>query len=633
MPGEITRRDFLHGVGAAVVATSAGPAFGKRSLPRSVPPPLRAGLRGSHAGSFEDAHQLVFGGRHFFGDAKDTGDPTYDLVVVGGGVSGLAAAWFYRQREPEARILVLDNHDDFGGHAKRNEFVVDGRRVVGYGGSQSMEAPGSYSDVATRLLVDIGVTTKRFDTAYDQDFYTRHGLGAGIYFDAATYGRDEIVHGFLDPGAFLRVAPPPSTTEEAIARMPISEAARAELLAVVQMDDDRVPDESIFGEPGYLRTISYREFLTRHLGVREPEVLDLLQNVMSNYMGIGIDAAPALDCMAVGLPGLGGTSLGTFEPLLRGAIRLLVEPYIFHFPDGNASIARMLVRSLIPDVAHAKPAGADPMDEVVVADFDYARLDRAESPVRIRLNSTAVQVVHTGDPATAAHVDVHYRRAGRTERVRASRCVLACYNAIVPHLCPELPSKQKEALASLVKSPLVYTNVVLRRWASVKRAGLAVAHCPGSWHTQWMVDFPVDLGGYRFADDANDPIVLHMNRQPLSPGLPPREQFKAGRRELLSTTFEQIEDRIRLQLTGMLGPTGFDPDEDIAAITVNRWPHGYAWGPNPVFDGDLEGEQQPFVLGRKPFGRIAIANSDAGGRAYLDCAIDEAHRAVGELLG
>jgi spermidine dehydrogenase len=553
---------------------------------------------------------------------------------VGGGVSGLSAAFFYRQQKPDARILVLDNHDDFGGHAKRNEFEIGGRKILGYGGSQSMEAPGAYSDVATALLREIGVHTDRFESAYDQDFYARHGLGTGIYFDKATYGVDKVVRGKLfDPSAFLPVAKSQRSASEAIDTMPLSEAAKAELRMLYSLDEDRLPDHSIFSEPDFLAKTPYRDLLTKHLGVREPEVIALFQDTTSNYMGIGIDGTPALMALGFGLPGLGGTSLGSFESLLRGALGFLIEPYIYHFPDGNASVARMLVRELIPTVTHAKPADVDPMDDVVTAEFDYARLDAPGSPVRLRLESTVVQVEHTGDPKQASEVDVHYVRHGRTQRVRARHCVLACYNAMIPKLCPSLPEKQKDALSELIKSPLVYTNVVLRSWNAVRRTGLGFAHCPGSWHTQMMVDFPVTLGDYAFAKTQKDPIIIHLNRQPLSPGLPPREQFKAGRRELLTTPFEQIEEQIRIHLTGMFGPNGFDPARDIAAITVNRWPHGYAYDHNPIFDGEVAPEERPHARGRVPFGRITIANSDASGRAYLDAAIDEAHRAVGELLG
>lgn len=645
MDRAITRRDFLHGVGALTVgaawpARAKAGAQGQASAPRApsaaptgapsrLPPPARTGLRGSGPGSFEVAHALALERRRDFGPVHDLEEEgAWDLVVVGAGVSGLAAAWFFRERHPDARILVLDNHDDFGGHARRNELrTADGRTVLGYGGSQSLENPSDYSDVSRRLLRALGVDLTELRAAYDEGFFRRHDLAMGIYFDRATYGVDRVVRGdFADASLFLPLAPGSGDPAAAVARMPIPEAARRQLLDLLTVSEDRLPDVWMLREPSFLRRISYRDLLTRHLGVTEPAALDVLQDVPASYFGVGIDAVPALDALLFGLPGLGGTGIGRFEGWIDRALRYATDPYVFHFPDGNATIARLLVRRLVPGVA-----SGDSMADVVGAAFDYGRLDEPGAPVRLRLESTVVRVAHLGDPGRASHVDVTYVRAGRVERVRARSCVLACWNAVIPHLVPELPPAQRKALASLVKTPLVYTTVLLRQWRAWKRLGIALVHCPGSWHRQAMLDFPVSLGAQRFPDVPDRPVVVHMNRVPTRPGrgLPPRDQHKAGRYELLDTSFERIERELRTHLAGMLGGDDFDPARDVEAITVNRWPHGYAWTPNPLFDAETD--EPAWVRGRRRFGRVTIANSDAGGRAYLDCAIDEAHRAVGEL--
>jgi spermidine dehydrogenase len=584
-------------------------------------------MRGNHEGSFETALEMAFGKRTDWGPATEPDAGVYDLVVVGAGISGLAAAFFYREQHPAARVLLLDNHDDFGGHAKRNEFQWNGRTILGYGGSQSLEAPSSYSDVSQALLERIGVEKTRLREAYDEDFFRRHGLGAAVYFDRATYGTDRLVTGdFVDPSLFLPVASSGLAIEDAIGQMPLSETARQELHRLVSASEDRLPEHSIFREPAYLQTLSYHDFLTRHLGVEQPEVISLLQDWPSSYWGQGIDVVSAFDALAFGMPGLGSTSLGSFEGLIRRAISFATEPYLYHFPDGNASLARLLVGRLIP-----KAAEAAAMEAMLTAAVDYSLLDREDSDVRLRLGSTAVRVQHDGDPQTAGHVDVTYVRAGRTERVRGRHAVLACYNMMIPYLCPELPEPQKEALHSLVKVPFVYTNVLLRSWESFHKLGLGFAYCPGSWHRIAMLDFPVSLGDYRFSAEPGEPIVLHMNRAPNRPGLPPREQSRIGHYELLGTPFESIEREIRVQLAGMLGPGGFDPARDIDAIAVNRWPHGYAFSPNPLFDPEYGPGEAPNEIGRQPLGRVAIANSDAGALAYVDTAINQAWRAVGEL--
>ena len=270
------------------------------------------------------------------------------------------------------------------------------------------------------------------------------------------------------------------------------------------------------------------------------------------------------------------------------------------------------------------------MDDVVTARADYSRLDQEGAPTRIRLNSTVVHVAHA-EAAGAKEVDVAYMRDQKLASVRAKNCVLACYNGMIPYLCPELPDKQKEALSYLVKAPLVYTHVAIKNWTGFQKLGIRQIEAPGSYHTYAALDFPVSLGEYQFPSKPEEPMVLFMLRTPCKPGLSMRDQNRAGRAELLRTSFATFERNIRDQLGRMLGPTGFDPARDIDGITVNRWAHGYAYGYNSLFDPDWSEEEKPWVVGRKPFGRITIANSDAGATAYTDCAIDQAYRAVTEL--
>lgn len=636
MDRAITRRDFLEGslkFSAGMAAASvASPGFAGsvatpgKGQPGGIYPPAQAGLRGSHEGAFEAAHQLAWEGRTEWGEVEDTDAKEYDLVVVGAGVSGLAAAWFYREQHPDARILILDNHDDFGGHAKRNEFVHAGETIIGYGGSQSLEAPGVYSDTARDLLNKLGVDLEGLAAAYDQDFYRRHGLGSGIYFDRETYGRDVTVRSqFVDGSLFLPLADTGVSPLQAVDRMPISDAAKAELRGLLSDDEDKLPDHSIFSEPDYLTSLSYEAFITRHLGVKSAEVINLLRHMGSSYFGHGTDMVPAIYALGFGLPGLDSTSLGTFKGLIETVIRWTTEPYIYHFPDGNASVARLLVRSLIPGVAPGST-----MTDVVTAPFDYAQLDRPDAQVRLRLSSTVLKVEHDGDVNTAKRAAVTYQRGGQAHRVRGKKVVLACYNMVIPHICAELPEAQKTALSQLVKIPMCSTNVLLRDWHAIKKAGVGMVYSPGRWNKTFLVDFPVSMGDYRFPAGPDEPLVLHCLRGATGAGATPEEQSRNGRYEMLGRTFDSYEREVRQHLAGMLGEHGFDPARDIAGLTVNRWPHGYAWDPNPLFANFAEG-QAPNEIGRRPFGRITIANSDAGARAYLDCAIDEAHRAVQEL--
>jgi spermidine dehydrogenase len=297
------------------------------------------------------------------------------------------------------------------------------------------------------------------------------------------------------------------------------------------------------------------------------------------------------------------------------------EPYIYHFPDGNASIARMLVRRLIPGIA----AGTT-MDDIVLAKFDYARLDDPMNAVRIRLNSTAIDVRNA-----ARGVEIAYVSGGNVVRVAAGHCVLACYHAMIPYIASEASSEQRAALHDNVRAPLVYVNVAVRDWRPWHKLGVAYIENPGGTFSA-ALDFPVSLDGYRFAADPSKPTCLHLMHTPTAPnqGLNMREQYRAGRARLYAMSFADFEHEIRDELGRMLDSAGFDFDRDVAAITVNRWPHGYAYTPTPLYD-DPENQARIAKLARRRLGRIAIANSDSGWDAYTHVAINEAHRAVREL--
>jgi spermidine dehydrogenase len=621
---EITRRDFLNGVALGAGATLAGGTIGAETLlaaaafdefaPEKSPdyyPPAKTGMRGNHDGTFTFAHAMRDGEKWDELGRPAAPEESYDLIVVGGGISGLSAAYFYRKRAGnDARILVLDNHDDFGGHAKRNEFRAGGRMVLGYGGTQSIESPGKYSEVAKALIQQIGVRTERFFKAYDQKLYAN--LGTAAFFNKETFGEDRLLTG-------MNTTPWP----EFLAKAPLSDTVKKDIARVYTEKKDYLPALSPEEKAAFLGKISYAEYLTKHCKL-VPEALPFFQTFTHDLFCIGIEAVPAMACYESGddygsftYPGFDGLGFPEHEK---------EEPYIFHFPDGNASVARLLVRSLLPE---AIPGST--MEDVVTAKADYAKLDQPRAKVRIRLNSTAIHVQHTAANAER-EVHVTYMRGGKMHTVAGKNCVLACYNGMIPYICPELPESQKQALSYLVKMPLVYTHVALRNWQPFAKLGVHHIVAPAGYHTYTALDFPVSLGQYQFPGKPEEPAVLFMLRTPCKPGLPQREQNRAGRRELLETAFSQFERNIRDQLARMLAGTGFDPTRDIEGITVNRWAHGYAYTPNALFDPDWKEKEKPWVIGRKPFGRIAIANSDAGASAYTDVAIDQAYRAVQELL-
>jgi spermidine dehydrogenase len=638
MDQPITRRDFLNGIAIGATAAASGPLLaaslpdpaapgalpGAEQLPPAAQdafgyyPPLLTGLRGSHPGSFEDAHALRDG--RTWPTPLDTAEE-YDLIVVGAGLSGLAAAHFYRaQTKVKSRILILDNHDDFGGHAKRNEFNLSGHLNLLNGGTLEIDSPRPYGPIAAGLLTTLGIDVpKLIKTTQHLEFYEHLGLQSGVFFDQETFGADKLSVG-LGSIPFTQL----------LSDAPLSAGARAQIVQIQEGKIDYLPGLTSDDKKQRLSRMSYEAFL-REVVHAEPAVLNFYHARTMGEWGVGTDAVSALDCWGFGLPGFQGMNLA------KGSIRRMgFTPagyedtggsFRLHFPDGNATIARLLVRDLIPRAVPGNSA-----EDVVTARVNYAQLDRSATPVRLRLNSIAIRARHLGDPKSASHVEVTYLRGGQAFTARARGAVLACYNMMIPYLCPELPTTQKDALHKLVKTPLVYTSVALRSRQAFDALKIHRVYAPGGYHTYFHLNAHVNIGNYQSPKSAHDPILVHMVRTPCKPGLPEHDQNRAGRAELLSTTFETFERNIREQLARTLGKGGFDPARDIAAITVNRWPHGYAPEYNPLFDPDVPEAERPHVVGRAQFGRIAIANSDSGGGAYTDSAIDQGHRAVMELL-
>lgn len=637
MHRNITRRDFLNGMAVGAGGVLAGPWLqGLLAAETSGPsaqdrpgyyPPTLTGMRGSHPGSFEVAHALRDG--TFWekaGKPVETGEE-YDLVVVGGGISGLAAAYFYRKQiGSSVRILILDNHDDFGGHAKRNEFHLAGRMQLTNGGTFAIESPFPYSKEAAGLISELGIDPPAFQEKY-ADNHAYSGLGSGYFFDKETFGTERLVTNA--PGGYGRQGAS-GKWAEFLARTPLSTDAQRDIVRIQEAKVDYMEGVPQAEKKARLSKMSYKDFLLNVVKAHA-DVIPFYQTRTHGLYGIGIDAVPALDCWAIRFPGFQGmgldrvpskglsfTALGEVTPK---------EDYFFHFPDGNASIARLLIRSLVPGAVPGKTAV-----DIVTAKVDYSRLDHGDSPIRIRLNSTAVLARHVGDSASAKQVEVVYGSNEKAYSVHAKAAVLACWNMVIPYLCPDLPAEQKQALHYGVKVPLVYTVIGLRNWTVFHKLGVRGVSCPGMYHSSMNLDLAVNMGDYTSSRSPEEPILVHMLRTPCQPGLSAREQQRAGHYELLATPFETFERSIRDQFARVLGGAGFDPARDIEAITVNRWPHGYAYEYNPLWDPDWPEGKRPCDIARRPFGRITIANSDAAAAAYTDQAIDQGYRAVRELL-
>jgi len=629
----ITRRDFLNGV--AISALGATLPFPLKSLASAIAepyyPPTFTGLRGSHPGSFETAHALAWEGKQWTPPKQQT-DNDYDLVIVGAGLSGLSAANFYQNKmNNKARILILDNHDDFGGHAKRNEFHLDGKTFLASGGSEAL-APRFTPEIKA-LMEDISLDMKKLSAAKSPNFYFDRDLHQGLFFDKAHYGTNKLVvgkspatfemqsHIGLEWGNSVKA----ENSEQFLQQFPISEKAKKELAGLYNNPKDYFPDKTPAEIIALLKKISYSDFLRKYAMVSE-EVIGIFRAGPEATSGVGLDAVSAFVAFkSYNFPGFNVKKLSDPNGRKSDSLRSRMPSHLPGFPDGNSSLARMLVRRLIP----AASPGAS-MEDIVTAKFDYEQLDRNESETRIRLNSTVVNVVEHND----RNIDVTYVQSGVTHRVSAKQCILAGYHTMIPHICPSLPSKQKDALSLQTKVPLVFTNVLISNWRAFQKLGVNSVYYPQGNFPHIALSPAITIGTHEYSDDPDKPIIVQMKRSFNKPnsGLPAREQYLLGRRELYGMTFEDFERDIRTQLDDILSPAGFDSMTDIKAITVNRWPHGYGYKRNDLFDPEYAAGQAPHEIARKQFGNIAIANSDAAGGATFFFAMEQASRAVSELL-
>jgi len=638
MDRDITRRDVIVGAAALGLGATAGSllvpdvasaqmAQGTQDTPGYYPPALQ-GMRGSHPGSFEAAHAIRDG--KILESAVDIGEH-YDLVVVGAGLSGLAAAYFFQKSLPHSRVLLLDNHDDFGGHARRNEFMVDGRKVIGYGGTMYILSPDAFTVQGRQLLADVGINKERFLRAAGprNALAARFNLKQAMLFDKETFGTDKLVVGqpsrpFNGPRDFRSS---PAEWKAFLDHTPLHKEVRESFLRMNTESKDYLAGVSPEDKEKKLRSISYTDYLLQYAKVH-PGVIPLI--IKTSHAGIngvaGLDTVSAWGAFENGRPGFDG--LGIPRPPYRRWMSDR-DGDDLHFPDGNHGLARLIVRWLIPAALPGQT-----QEDSVTKRVDYNQLDVSSNPVRLRLSSTVARVSHIGSPEQSSGVNVIYLRDGKPYRVQADAVVMACYNAVVPYIAPEVPEAQKAALHKAVRMPLVYGTVALRNWEPMAKLGVSGFSCPGPtfWWDSVGLDWTVSIGDYQAAQSPSDPIPLHLSKVPAQPGLPAKDQFRAGRAQLLATDFETIERATRRMLAAAFGPSGFDPARDIAGITVNRHPHGYAGCANELYDPKWSPEERPWVLGRKRVGRIAIANSDAGAICLTQCAFDQAHRAVTELV-
>jgi spermidine dehydrogenase len=546
-------------------------------------------------------------------EARDTGE-IYDCVVVGGGISGLSAALFFlRQGGPEARVLILENHPMFGGEAKQNEFEVDGRRIVGHQGSAIyfVQYPRSF---LAEFYDSIGLREPRLSyqrwggggppMAIGRTPYDAEGLSTGQYgfWFGPAFGEGRWV---IDP------------VGKKFAGAPVGEAERRELL---RWYSGEARGRTAFVPPRYegdevsrsLDAVSLEDHYIERFALRREFVRKYLSPDLGGGSGLGADALSAYCEYAADL----------LHPYERNGDAVQM------FPGGNTTIARLLLKTLIPSAI----GGERTAEGVTRNAVNLAALDAEGSRARLRLESSVLSVSHEGDPKSAETLAVIYSQAGRLLRLRARSAVMAGGCWTTKHTVQDLPAAHQNAYAQFFRSPCLMANVAVRNWRFLAKLG--VTGC------RW---FGGDIGNYMevcrkaLVGDVppeihpDQPIVLTLKILFSYPGLPAEAQGHRGRAELLSTAYREYERRIRAQFTEMFSRAGFDAKRDIAGIVLNRWGHAYL-SPQPGFFFGSGGKPAPReVLRSAPFGRVAFANTDLAGAMDHRYSILEARRAVAQL--
>ena len=558
-------------------------------------------------------------------DAIDTGE-SYDLVIIGGGFAGLSTArTFLKEAGPGQTCLILENHALPGGEAKRNEFIVDGHKITGPQGSNLTVAPGVEGDWYDELFNDLEIPRHpEFQTLEgykgnlrisSTNYLPMLGIAeqvanAGYFFDKETFGLEK---SYWDIDSY----------QNAYANTAFSAAEKADLK---RLREGTGVNKAGTDWPQWLDGITYQEYLENTLNI-QPRVVKLLDITLTTTAGMGSDAISARHAMMSALPGF-DKGFGS-KSLYRVPSDDNEIASIFSFPGGNDAIYRLMLKKVLPDAI----SGGKSFEEIHDSPYQFENFDNPDNSARIRLNSTAVRIVHDGDPARAKSITVYYQRNGKVYLTKAKGVVSAIGGWVNKHIVQDLPGEYDDAFGQLVHGSNMIVNVALRNWQPLAELGVSACHFFTNNGLGGFCNIrrPMVFGNNKSPLDPGKPIVLTFYVGFPKPGLPAKEQAAAIRWELMSKSYADIEVSVRQQLTNMFGSLGFDDEKDIAGIIVNRWGHSYVAAIPGFFHGNNGKPALQQVIAR-PFGRIAFGHSEHKGIQEWFGAVEHGERAARQVL-
>lgn len=531
-------------------------------------------------------------------------DDRYDLVVVGGGFAGLAAAYEFKKARPNARILLLDNHPVPGGEAKQNVVEVDGVALIGPQGSNATLVPGPQWGLAHQYWNELGIPTS-YDYVQPAQRASKIRFARDNY-ESMFWDEKLASVGWFFGSTFVRDA-----FSDSLARAPLDEKTKRNWLAWHDAASPVVAPPGVDADR-WLDSMTYGEYILNAMKL-DRSVFSLADPLVSTGdYGVSCTAVSAYAAKLLGLPGPAGAGGIGYD-----------ESVIFSFPGGNTTIARYVLKGLLPEAI----TGAHTFADVALAPFDFDAFDRPGAKVRVRVGATGVAVRHAGKPQSASHVDVVYARNGALERVRSRAVVMAGGSWVNKHVVRDLPAELRDALDRFHHGPILTVNVGLRNWRAMAKLGVSGLRWFEGLGFYANIRQPMAVGNYRPPLDPDKPAMLTLYAGFPQPGVPLAEQATMGRVRLLTTSYAQFEHELRTQLQTMLGPAGFDHRRDIGAIVLNRWGHAYI-APQPGFYFGTEQWPAPTAVVRRGFGRIFFGHSELTGRQNWPHAISEGKRAA-----